>query len=597
MIDRKIFLTLDQTRENLDSISPTYCGAKWTQVLFQFHLGRLHNCCLTPSQPIDKSALFESDQLIREREEFLKGNKIKECTTCWNAEDKGFVSDRLSKSSDPSVIPLYHSESRFSSKGIIPTYIELSLSNRCQFKCAYCSPENSSSLYNEVKEFGPYRTTDDYGHGDYLYRGDNFFLETDDNPYVDAFINWFPEISSKIKVLRFTGGEPLLSHRLLELLDLLVQYPAPDLELIFNSNLGIQPKILDQFLTHLKNLPKGSFGKISFVTSIDGWGEGAKIARWGLSLDLFEENYLKVREELPDAEIRFTCTVNILALPDLKNLLVKILEWKKTQKYSDQILMTAYPLIYPAFLSVGWCKSRFHTEIMDVLDFIYLHFVGDGEGIGFKTVEKDMLEKALGVDNENTKQKQLVDFTLFMLQHQERKKWTPEVLPLKVRDLLDEGIVNLKARLEENNLDAMTSLKAMLWGSGPVDKVRELLSHDLKAGLLSPWKVLDVQNSQTEKLSDDWFFWWIDEGHPEVADKMVSLFSASRLEAFFGYFLKKLLISDESFWFKASHCPVTLTLIPEKGLIRLAAFSPNPMPPGQQKFWYAIDVCRPDFRK
>ena len=234
---------------------------------------------------------------------------------------------------------------------------------------------------------------------------------------------------------------------------------------------------------------------------------------------------------------------------------------------------------------------------MDVLDFIYLHFVGDGEGIGFKTVEKDMLEKALGVDNENTKQKQLVDFTLFMLQHQERKKWTPEVLPLKVRDLLDEGIVNLKARLEENNLDAMTSLKAMLWGSGPVDKVRELLSHDLKAGLLSPWKVLDVQNSQTEKLSDDWFFWWIDEGHPEVADKMVSLFSASRLEAFFGYFLKKLLISDESFWFKASHCPVTLTLIPEKGLIRLAAFSPNPMPPGQQKFWYAIDVCRPEFRK
>ena len=56
----------------------------------------------------------------------------------------------------------------------------------------------------------------------------------------------------------------------------------------------------------------------------------------------------------------------------------------------------------------------------------------------------------------------------------------------------------------------MTSLKAMLWGSGPVDKVRELLSHDLKAGLLSPWKVLDVQNSHAEKLSHDWFFWWID---------------------------------------------------------------------------------------
>ncbi len=507
------------------------------------------------------------------------------------------MSDRLSKSSDPSVIPLYQSESRLASKGVIPTYIELSLSNRCQFKCAYCSPENSSSLYNEVKEFGPYRTTDDYGHGDYLYRGDNFFLETDDNPYVDAFINWFPEISSKLKVLRFTGGEPLLSHRILELLDLLVLYPAPDLELIFNSNLGIQPKILEQFIKHLKNLPQGSFGKISFVTSIDGWGEGAKLARWGLSLESFEENYLKVREELPDSEIRFTCTVNILALPDLKNLLVKILDWKKTQKYSDQILITAYPLIYPAFLSVGWCKSRFQDEIVEVLDFINLHFVGDGEEIGFKTVEKDMLEKALGIENENTKEKQLVDFTLFMLQHQQRKKWTESVLPLKVKTLLADGIINLTANLEQKTLDSMTALKAILWVSGPIDQVREQLSQDMNASLLSPWKVLDVQNDHAEKLSNDWFFWWIDQGRPEVADKMVSLFSATRLEVFLGYLLKTLLVSDESWWLKASQCQMTLKLMSLKGLLRLAAFSTHPMPPGQQKFWYAVDTCRPEFRK
>lgn len=595
MIDQKKFLTIDETRENLDSISATYCGAKWTQVLFQFHLGKLHNCCLTPAQPIDKSALFESKQLIHEREEFLAGNKIPECGTCWKAEDKGFVSDRVSKSSDPTAAALYLSETRFQSTGIIPSYIELSLSNRCQFKCAYCSPENSSSLYSEVKEFGPYRTTDDYGNGDYLFRGDNFFLETDENAYVDAFIKWFPEISSKVKVLRFTGGEPLLSHRLFELLDLLIQYPSPDLELIFNSNLGIQPKILEQFIGHLMKLPRESYGKISFVTSIDGWGEGAKLARWGLTLELFEQNYLKIREELPDAEIRFTCTVNLLALPDLKDLLVKVLEWKKTRKYSDQILITAYPLHYPAFLSVGWCRPNFEAEIEDALSFMNEHFVGDGDEVGFKTVEKDMMEKALGLATDSPKQKQLIDFALFMLQHQHRKKWSQDILPEKVKALLQEGVLNLQEKLEKNEMDPLTALKAFLWVGGPKDKVRDLLSVEIKSNLLNPWKVFDIQHPHIENLSDDWFVWWLNQDQPFVAEKMISLFSPERLKSFFGPFINKLLGSDDSVWLKLSECHGAIKLIPDKSLLKLAAFAPKPMGLGQQSFWYVVSLYRPNF--
>ncbi|MBA2403335.1 MAG: radical SAM protein, partial [Bdellovibrionales bacterium] len=214
-------LTLDQTKAILDSVSPTYCGAKWTQVLFQFHLGSLHNCCLTPAQPIDKKALFNSPRLIQERQDFLDGKKIKDCAVCWKAEDKGYQSDRVYKSSEPWTQPLYDSPQKLQTKDIVPSYIELSLSNRCQFKCAYCSPENSSSLYAEAKTFGPYRLKNDFNGADYLERSSNYFLENDDNPYVDAFIAWYPTIAKEVKNLRFTGGEPLLSHRLFEILDLL----------------------------------------------------------------------------------------------------------------------------------------------------------------------------------------------------------------------------------------------------------------------------------------------------------------------------------------------------------------------------------------
>jgi hypothetical protein len=594
----KAYLTLDETRKNLDSISPTYCAAKWTQALFQLHLGKLHNCCLTPAQQIDKTNFFESKQLVEERQEFLAGKKIKECGVCWVAEEKGLVSDRLSKSSDPSAISLYQSESRFQSKGIVPSYIELSLSNRCQFRCAYCSPENSSSLYKEMKEFGPYRTTDDFGQGEYLIRGDNFFLETDDNPYLDSFINWFPEISGQVKVLRFTGGEPLLSHKLYDLLDLFIVHPAPELELIFNSNLGVQPKILEQFLENLKKLPIGSYRNVTFVTSIDGWGKGAELARFGLSLELFEANYLKIREELPEAEIRFTCTVNILAFPDLKPLLVKVLEWKKTQKYSDQILITAYPLHYPSFLSLAWCMPRFEEEIGKVLSFIDDNFSGEGNEIGFKKVEKDMLFKALSLENNSPeeKQKNLIDFTLFMLQHKHRKNWSLDMLPKDVRDLLDEGILNLKENLEQNRLDSLTALKAFLWVDGPVIQVRDLLSHDMKYSNLNPWKVLDILNGHMKTLNYDWFFWWLKENQPGVATTMVSLLSPERQKEFFGYLAKLLMGPDNSLWLEVSLCRELIKLIPDETLRSLSIFSSRPFSSGQKAFWSVVSLKKPEFK-
>lgn len=592
MSERKIYLTVEETRQKLDEISSIYCGAKWTQVLFQLHLGKLYNCCLTAAQPIDKSAIFDSQQLIEEREKFIAGEKIKECHACWSAEENGYISDRIYKSSDPSAIPLYESQKRFEAKGIVPSYIEISLSNRCQFKCAYCSPENSSSLYNEVKEFGPYRTTDDYAHVSYLYRGDNFYLENDQNPYVDAFVDWFPKISNQIKILRFTGGEPLLSDRLFDIMDLLVMYPSPDLELIFNSNLGIQPKILDQFLDHIKKLPKGSYGKISIVTSLDGWGEGARLARYGLALDLFEKNYLKIREELPEAEVRFTCTVNLLALPDLKKLLEKVLDWKKSQIHFDQILITSYPLHYPAFLSPRWCRALFQEEMDEALSFMNANFSGDSDAFGFKTVEKDMLVKAFGVVTDDSNHKNLIDFTLFLLQHQYRKKWTDELLPVKVKMLLEQGKAKLLEKLKSKELDGLTALKIYQWVGGPVSVVEELLSQDLKNGLLTPWSVLDVQHGKMESISDDWVFWWVERNEPHVADKMVSLFTVERKEHFYQSFYKKLQQADEAFWFKLSNSQIILKMIPEKILMRLLVISTQPMSSGQQTFWYVTHQVR-----
>lgn len=598
MTDRKRWLTVEETKSNLDSISSSYCGAKWTQVLFQLHLGKLHNCCLTPAQAMSLSAPFDSPQLIQEREDFLAGKKIKECGACWSAEAKGYLSDRISKSSDPSVIPLYQTPDRFKSIGVIPSYIEVSLSNRCQFSCAYCSPENSSSLYNEVKRFGVYQTTEDFGYISYLIQGDNYFLENEPNPYVDAFLDWFPKISKYVKVLRFTGGEPLLSHKLYDFLNLLIQNPSSDLELIFNSNLGIPTKVLDDFIGRIKSLPKGSFGQISFVTSVDGWGEGAKLARWGLDLELFERNFLKIREEFPEAKVVFTGTLNILALPDLKNFLVKLLDWKKTQVHADQIIFSPYPLHYPAFLSPAWCMDYFQDERAQTLKFLNDHFIGDDDQkIGFKTFEKDMLEKAFGKELADNSKKQLIDFTLFMLQHQHRKGWTNEMLSPKVLKLWEDGKSAVIKMYERKELDPVTALKVYQWLDVPDSIVKEMIVENLK-GLTEKevFQFVDVFCANLDSHDDEWIYWWLEQNYPHALAYIIVRLPEQRRQAFWASFVKRLMQRGDEYWMKISYCPDFVVLIPVKILVTLGMLCPKPPSSHQQLFWHLVSNCRSDFK-
>ena len=35
-------------------------------------------------------------------------------------------------------------------------------------------------------------------------------IEEDDNPYINAWWKWWPEMSKTLNILRITGGEPLL---------------------------------------------------------------------------------------------------------------------------------------------------------------------------------------------------------------------------------------------------------------------------------------------------------------------------------------------------------------------------------------------------
>nr|MBA2404016.1 hypothetical protein [Bdellovibrionales bacterium] len=340
--------------------------------------------------------------------------------------------------------------------------------------------------------------------------------------------------------------------------------------------------VMDSFLKQLKLLPPGSYGKLSFITSIDGWGNGAKLMRWGLDLQVFETNLQKIRSTFPDAEIRMTCTLNLLALPDLKNLLVKMLEWKKTQSHSDQILLTTYPLHYPSFLSLKWCSHWFKDEIDDALNFMNQHFIGDSHDFGFKTVEKDMLEKALFQEpNTEIVESELIDFTLFMNQHRQRKGWELNFLPPKVRSLLEQGLSLLAAKIAEQDLDPLLALKSLPWISCDQSQIQQILAPGLRDGSLNHWSVLDVQLSYIKSLDPSWVEWWYSLNFPEAGNKLLESPHFAKQININGLIEKFASSASSAFWMAWANCETILTALTIDTIFTL----PRPISGEQFAFW------------
>ena len=128
------------------------------------------------------------------------------CNYCWRT-GKDFVSDRHIKTTS-----IYTPDrvAEIKQKGadlnVNPEYIEINFSNECNFKCGYCHPKFSTSYYNEIKKHGPYTMSTSHRQDiDYFE-----LYEEDNNPYIKAWWDWWPEVSKTLNILRITGGEPLM---------------------------------------------------------------------------------------------------------------------------------------------------------------------------------------------------------------------------------------------------------------------------------------------------------------------------------------------------------------------------------------------------
>ena len=332
-------------RENMKSIYrgvDTMCTAKFLTSTIYLQSGQTHSCYHPHPHdiPIEEikdnpAALHNTKHKIERRRELLHGIRAEECNYCWRVEDMGpeHLSDRIIKSKNEILMtPDAHQEivKNGWDYNYKPTYLEISFGSECNMKCAYCHPKASSAWMKEMNTFGQFQKAP------HLQKLWEKIYPEDSNPYLQAFWDWWPSLREKLKVLRLTGGEPLLQQSIWKFLDMLDTQPCPELTFQMNSNLNIKNKLVQRFCTKIKKLiDENKIKRFHLFTSLESWGERASYTRSGLDLQLFEENLATTFDILGNypaeqfSGITIMNTFNIMSVTSYVEFLKKILEWRR----------------------------------------------------------------------------------------------------------------------------------------------------------------------------------------------------------------------------------------------------------------------------
>jgi organic radical activating enzyme len=419
-----------------NSISPSFCAAKWTQVTLHLQSGQTHSCHhpRTHQIPVDllkqnPSALHNTPYKIQQREQMMQGQRPKECGYCWRVEDLGnAISDRHIKTesfwSQPFIDDIVKDPLN---PKFTPKYVEISFGNLCNLKCSYCSPNFSSQWQDEIEKHGGYPTSINFNS--FAYSHQKFYRNNEFNPYVDAWWRWYDDLVDDLLVLRVTGGEPFLNKNLQILLEKLLQNPKPHLTLAINSNLCV-PDVMNKKIFQLvfQLLENKCIKEFELYTSCEAHGARAEYIRWGLNYETWKQNLLYWGTELKNIKIIVMSTFNLLSLTSYLEFLQDILNLKKSIN-SSNLLVLDLPYLRNPEHQVAWlATSNYQSYLNDCLDFINQNRAVFPKP-GFYQSEKTRFERIISICGKEWEdpyffekyQTQRRDFVKFVDEHDRRR--------------------------------------------------------------------------------------------------------------------------------------------------------------------------------
>lgn len=280
----------------------------------------------------DINEAFTSEYYDDVRKKMLSGEEVSGCKECYRIEQYGGKSNRISANeywphvfeTDPKI-----------------TYLDIRTGNLCNLSCKSCTPLYSSTLLDEIEsdpELQP------YFEGPYS-KDTSWYKTTMFDQNIESLID-------NVDRYYFTGGEPTINERTLQLLEQLIASGKTDATLAFNTNLT---NINAKFYSLIQQ-----FKKIDLFISIDGTEKIQEYLRYPSKWSAIDSNLRKL--------LGSNINLNMVVTPVIQ--LTNINKCVEFFKYIDSLndiagsrVIDIHPidLRLPEFLSVVNLPADFKT--------------------------------------------------------------------------------------------------------------------------------------------------------------------------------------------------------------------------------------------
>ena len=287
--------------------SKVFCMMPWVHT----HIwpnGNAFPCCMSDSDIVygnlnDNSLeeIWNNEKYKKLRKNMLNEKESPECTRCYEMEKSNIWT--LRKNTNKYYISHWDRVETTQDDGSVEEvnmgYMDIRVSNICNFRCRTCGPELSSAWYEDHSKL--------YG-------------QPPENPKMmniannEKFWNELQPLLLTVEEACWAGGEPIITEEHYKILDFWIENKMKDVRLRYTtnfSNLYFKKKsILDYW---------NSFNDVRIAASLDGMGKRGELIRAGTEGDVIEDNRRQMIKECPDVYFEITPTVsimNVYHLPD-----------------------------------------------------------------------------------------------------------------------------------------------------------------------------------------------------------------------------------------------------------------------------------------
>jgi hypothetical protein len=431
----------------IDTVSESFCGAKWYNATIWLGHGGTTSCHHPPAHQIDleeiktnPSAIHNSRHKKKMRQMMQEGTRPKECEYCWKIEDMGKDADGNEPVSDRVYKTVIYEDSDLERIATLdPQFdvnlktLEIAFDRTCQLACSYCNPAFSSTWVKDIRTNGGYQGIKSDARGHFI--DDAPYAEPFDrgqfNPYVDAFWRWWPELSKELEEIRVTGGEPLMTPDIYKLFDWFRETDDPNkhkMRLAINSNLMAKDELLNKFIDATQHIDH-----FHVYTSCEAYGAQAEYIRDGLEWEVWTEHFERFATEARYDGVHMMMTINALCLDTITQFWDWCLSMKR--KYGHHVPGISVNILrFPSFQSPltlpDSLRKMYHDEISNWLADVRAKGERDANGVELlQPWEQDQISRLIEyldvvkTPHRNTAEQHLLhhDFKVFYEQYDARR--------------------------------------------------------------------------------------------------------------------------------------------------------------------------------